>query len=653
MQIDLSCPVENQGTIVKTNSETNEPYLLLKLFNLSEKEIAALTFHVLAYDANGGELGTVPVTLDGLNAQPKTFFAESKAVSLVGIEDAKHFVVVVDSVTFSDDTSYEPSENHTVDADDSEASIDDAMLLRQFVPEAVCFSSEHGNYWRCVCGRANFVDAENCVRCGRAKSDVLAKFSSRDALRETIVKAQEEAEKQRLEEEERLKAEKELKKAKLKKSLLIALIVLIAAAIVACAGFFIYRAVLNSSADKALQSGDYLKAYENYEKTGNVKLAEVTEHIQGNTPANLMFQSGLIASDEENVYYLALDNTSYNFHLIKENKISKEKTTLTDAAGGSLNVTKDWIYFVDVENGYVKRISKDGQTIEPVLDTGASFLSVLGNTMYYIKVDYDNPDKLPEEQCQTLAAQGQMKTFRHLYKMDLDSKKSKLISEESISACSIYGDRIYYLTDNEDEWQAYNLYSMDLNGKDKQVVIDVPVASFLINGDDLYYVRMYNDASKGNKISSGADLDYTIVRKNLKDGGVSELGQQYMVTYMNANSDKLFFIGLNREDYLNSLSGESEAQAAPALYAMDFATGDIKQLVSGEVQIFNVLDDDVIIYIATQGMCWVKADGTGFEQLLTSDAAPQAPQDGVSQNTDTPEGDQANVSQAPDAEPAE
>ena len=60
-----------------------------------------------------------------------------------------------------------------------------------------------------MCGRANFVDAENCVRCGRAKSDVLAKFSSRDALRETIVKAQEEAEKQRLEEEERLKAEKE------------------------------------------------------------------------------------------------------------------------------------------------------------------------------------------------------------------------------------------------------------------------------------------------------------------------------------------------------------------------------------------------------------------------------------------------------------
>ena len=89
-----------------------------------------------------------------------------------------------------------------------------------------------------------------------------------------------------------------------------------------------------------------------------------------------------------------------------------------------------------------------------------------------------------------------------------------------------------------------------------------------------------------------------------------------MVTYLNANDDQLFFIGLNREEYLNSLTGETDAQVSPGLYTMDFATGEIKQLVTGEVQIFNVLDNDVIIYISTQGMCRVKADGTGFEQLL-------------------------------------
>lgn len=616
MQIDLSCPVENQGTIVKTNSETNEPYLLLRLFNLSEKIISSLTYRVLAYDASGAELGSVPVTLTDLSAAPKTFFAESKGVSLVGMEDAKHFVVTVDHVSFEDGSVYEPSEDNTVEVDDTTAPADDAMLLRQFVPEAVCFASEHGNYWRCVCGRANFVDAEKCIRCGRSKSDVLAKFSTRDTLRETIVKAQEEAERQQAEEEARLQAEKQMKRAKMKKSLLIVLIVLIAVAVLAVAGFFVYRAVLNHSADLALKNGDYLKAYENYEKTGNSKIAEVTNQVQGNTPENLMFQSGLIAADEENLYYLVLDNTSYNFHLIKENKISKEKTTLTDAAGGSLNVTENWIYFVDVENGYVKRISKDGQTIEPVLDEGASFLSVLGNTVYYIKVNYDNPKNLSEEECQTLAAQGQMETYRHLYKMDAETKKSQLISEESISACYIYGDRIYYLTDNEDEWLAYNLYSMDLNGKDKQVVVDVPVASFLIHNDDLYYVKMYNDASKGNAIQSGNDLDYTIIRQNLQSGATEELAQEYMVTYLNANDDQLFFIGLNREEYLNSLTGETDAQVSPGLYTMDFATGEIKQLVTGEVQIFNVLDDDVIIYISTQGMCRVKADGTGFEQLL-------------------------------------
>ena len=40
-------------------------------------------------------------------------------------------------------------------------------------------------------------------------------------------------------------------------------------------------------------------------------------------------------------------------------------------------------------------------------------------------------------------------------------------------------------------------------------------------------------------------------------------------------------------------------------------------------------------------------------ELLKNAYLSAAPQDGDGQNTDTPEGDQADVSQAPDAEPAE
>ncbi len=624
MLMDLSCPVENRGTIVKTNSETNEPYLLLKLFNLSEREISAVSFRVLAYDANGTELGSVPVELEELTAEPKSYFAENKAVSLVGMNDAKHFVVQVDKAVFSDGSVYEVSEENIVEVDETSASVDEALLLRTFVDEAICYSAEHDTYWRCVCGRANLPSVGHCVRCGNEKTEMLEKFSSLNALQATIEKTEQEEAQKAAEEAARLAEEKALKIKKMKKALLIALIVVLAAAAVSVAGFFIYKAVLNSSASKAMENGDYYKAYELYQKTGNDKIADVTQHVQGNTPANLMFQSGLITADEENTYYLAFDNSSYSFQLMQENKTTKETKTLTDAAGGSLNVTKDWIYFVDVENGYVKRISKNGETIETIIEKGVSYLSVMGNTIYYIQTDYDNPNNLPEEQCDILVAQGQMETYMHLYQMDVEKRKPQLVTEESMNTCYIHDGRIYYLTEQKDEWKAYNLCSMNLNGEDKQVLVDTPVASFVINEDMLYYVQMYNGQMKGQQI--GADgLSYTLVRKNLATGETKNMAESYMPTYLNASEDKLLFIALERDVYLASTNGDTEATPTMALYVMDTNTEEIKPLVTGDVSIFNVMGDDVILYIGTQGMCRVKLDGTGFEEIKVATAEGEEP----------------------------
>lgn len=619
MRIDLSCPIENQGAIVKTNSETGELYLLLKLFNLSEQQISAVDFHVFGYGANGEELGNLAVTLENLEAAPKAYFAETKAISLVGMEDAKHFVVSIDKALFENGDIYEPAEEHTIEADCTDASIDDAMLLRKFVPEAVCFASENENYYRCVCGRINFLSAENCVRCGRDKKEMLGKFSSHDALLKTMDDAQEEAALQKAKEEAHLLMEKQQKTAKAKKITLIALIAVLVAVIVAVAGFFTYRAILNINAKKAIENNDYAKAYMLYQKTGSDKIGELTRYVEGNTPANLMFQSGLLASDEDNLYYLMFDNSTSAFSLVRENKNSKEKTILTDAAGGSLNITKDWIYFVGVEDGYVKRISKDGETIENFMDTPVSHLSVIGNDLYYIKTDFNNPNNLSEEQCEILAAQGQMETYRHLYKMNINSKKTKLICEDSIGALYIHNNKIYYLTDNTDEWLAYNLYSMNLDGTGKKAVVDVPVATFYIRGDDLYYAKMYNDAAKGNQISSFNDLDYALYKKNLKDGTTSSVTPNHMVTYLNGNDNTLFFTALDREAYIASMTSEDQTattQVSPVLYSMDMTTGEMVQLVAGDVSIFNVCGEDIILFLQSQGMCRVKTDGTGFELLL-------------------------------------
>lgn len=620
MLIDLSCPIENQGTIVKTNSETNEPYLLLKLFNLSEKTITAISFQVLAYDSNGTELGRIPVELADLSAESKAYFAENKAVSLVGMENAKHFVVQINRAVFSDDTEYVLSEENIVEADETVASIDDALLLRQFIPEAVCFFSERDTYFKCPCGRVNFPDAERCIRCGRTKTEMAEKFSSIDTLTATINKAAFEEEQRKAEEEARLAIEKELKIAKQEKMLLVTMVTVLILAILSFAGFFVYRAVLNKNADSAMQNSDYYKAYELYQKTGSKKIAGTIEFVQGNTPENIN-SGGFFAADDEHLYYLTFDKTNYTYSLVKESKATKETSVLTDAAAGALNITEDWIYFLDAENMYVKRISKDGETIENVVDETTPSISVIGNTIYYIRTDYDNPNNLAEEQCAILAAQGQMDTFTRLYKMDENEKKPSLVSEESMISFSVYGDRIYYLSDSKDTWQSSLLYSMDLNGKDKQLVVNVPVASFVVRENNLYYIEMFNESIKGQEVQSVTDLSYTIIRKNLETGETETLGSDYLSFYLNANDEKLFFMAMDKAEYLSYTSGESETNPATVLYTMSFATGEISPLVSGGVSLYNVVDDDVIVLLESQDVCRVKADGTGFESLVQESAA--------------------------------
>ena len=617
MLIDLTCPVENRGTLVKTKSETNEPYLLLKLFNLSEKTISDISFRVLIYDANGTEIGALPVEFNEVNGAPKSFFAENKAVALENLDNAKHFVVQIDSVKFEDETEYALSEENIVEVDEVNASVDDALLLRDFVPEAICFASKHENYWKCVCGRANKPDEETCVRCGRSAEEMLSKFSSKDKLLDTIENAkQEEALKQQEEEQKRLE-EKELKMIKAKKGVVIALIAILILGVLTLAGFFTYRLILNNNAGKAYKNGDYLKAYELYTKTGSDKIQELTNLVQGNTPENLMFQSGLITEDNEFLYYLSYNNQAYTFELIKENKKTKEKTMLTDAAGGSLNVSGEWIYFVDVENGYMMRISKDGEKIETVLEKGVSYLSVIGSTIYYLQTDYDNPSNLPEEQCQVLASQGQMDTFLRLYKMDAEKKEPKLVSTENMGTCYIYGDRIYYLTKSDEMWEEFMLCSVDLNGKNKEVVVDVPVATFMIKDDMLYYVEVYDRSKKGQEVTPQDALSYTLYEKNLKTGGEKPLLENYLVQYLNKNDDKLFMIATERSEYEAYMSGEMDAPFSVSLYTVDFGKTDAKTLITGDVQIFNVCGDDVLAFISSQGMCRVKADGTGFEALKT------------------------------------
>ncbi len=608
MLIDLSCPVENRGTTVKTNSETGEQYLLLKLVNISEKTITALNFNLKAFDENGVEICVMPIELTDLSADPKTFFAENKAISLNDIPDAKNFIIDITSAIFEDGDTYEPSLENTVEFNNAETSIENALLLRNFIPEAVCFAEEKDNHWRCVCGRPNFLDSSECIRCGNKKDEVLTKFSSWDSLQETIKAVEFENEQLAIKEAEEKELLLKAKKAKIKKTVIITLVTIFTLAILAVIGFFGRNLYFNLAADNAAKSGDYLKAYELYSKTGSKKIGEIGANVKGNTFSNLI-SNGFATEDENYFYFFAYDSSTGQYNLIKENKKTNETSILTDTAIGLLNSVGDYIYYINNE-GKIWRTSKDGKQSELIVDKLAYMMTVVGTDIYYLTPEYDNPNNLTEEQCELLASQGQLETFYRIHKYNIVSKKDKTVSEENISSFDVHNDRIFFTTYNENPSENSILKSMTLKGKDIKTVVDVPVYSFEIKGNDIYYIKLFNSL---DDITSN-EYAYSLAKTDLISNTVVDLLPGSQVFNMNFSNDNLIYISLNNLENTDENADDINNSTTFSINSTNFETGVSKVLVSGDLRIFNVAGD-TIFGISDNGMFRLKVDGTGFEPI--------------------------------------
>ncbi len=484
MKIDLLCPVENQGIVVKTNTQTEEPYALLKLFNLSENVVTKVALVLSAYDGFGKELGVIRAEFEDLEGQPKEFFAETKAISLAEFPETKHVTVEILEVDFAEGESYikegENADYNVTEADDAAQ----VLLSVAAGDDAVCYAKEEGTHWVCVCGRPNANEAEECVRCGREKDTVLELFGSFEALNQTL-EEQEELERQA--EEEFLQAKAMAKAARIKKVKKTALtvgIVLCAAAILALLVNFAYSGIRTLMGNSAAKNGDYLTAYSHYAAVNNQKkIATVSEKVLGNTGSNL-WQAGMMTADEENLYYIDNDCNIY-----KESKATGEKTQLGDAVGLYLNVSDGWVYYLDAVTGQgLCRIGTDGATKEVVYDLSGTekyfmSLSVVGNELYF-NVQEPRTDMTPAEQ-EAMMMTGQGNPYaQHLYRLTVGKTEPVLVSEENVAQFICYEGKIYYINMEDDN----AVYSMNRKGKSVKKVVSGPVSSFELKDDLLYYV---------------------------------------------------------------------------------------------------------------------------------------------------------------------
>ncbi|MBQ3553932.1 MAG: DUF5050 domain-containing protein [Clostridia bacterium] len=580
MKIDLSCPVENRGVTVKTNSTSGEPYALCKLFNLSDKVVMGVRLLVHAYDAYGKELTAIEVSLEGLSGQPKSPFAVNKGISLADAPEAKHVTVDICEVAFEDGEVYTASEENMTEVVTMQPEYDEITRLKGVAGEdALCYAADPGPYWMCVCARANKNEDASCIRCGRDKSYVLSHFASHDQINkaeEALRLEAERAEMERLAELERLR---QIKKKKLIKRLSISGIAVAALLVLALVGWLIYGAVIGNQAAGKAAEGNYIEAYNMYKQIGSDDIKKVSEKVKGNSFLN-MLQTGLLTADEEYFYYISDPMLGT---ISKENKETGEVTALGEATGVQLSISGEWLYFIDMDTGLLSRVKTDGSVIEGVTDEQISFYMTIGTDMYYLKVE--QAAQTGEEQTVT-----QKMT---LWKMDLTSKQSVKVSDAQMGMMELYGGKIYYTNAEDDS----KLYVMNHDGKGARKLLDVPVGCFAIAEDTIYYI----DATTEDETSMPK---LPLVSATL-DGKVKEaVVEDQQVGMVGADGKNIY--------YTTYTDGK--------LHVMDLETKAVIDVDTSNAMVYNIMDGYMVTADITGNMTKAKFDGSDSKAIYVYEA---------------------------------
>ncbi len=583
MKIDLSCPVENRGVIVKTNSTTGEPYALFRLFNLSDKVISSMAFTAKAYDSFGKELGSLPVLMTELDGQPKSPFAVNKGVSLAELAEARHVVADIEEVTFADGEVYKVTEEKMTEINYIQPDYDEITRLKSIAgDDAACYAQDPGPYWLCVCSRPNKQEDNSCIRCGRDKQTVLAKYSSHDKINKAIEERRLALEREELERRAEFARQREEAHQRNMKNLVRALIVLLCAAVVLGLGVFGYRFTVTKIADKKVSEGNYIEAYELYRSVGSSHIGRASEQAKGNT-FNNMVQSGILTADSDNLYYI--NNT---FNIVKESKKTGEKTIVGEAKGLSLNISGDWLYYIDYQTGELCRILTDGSVTESVIDnTQIIFYTTIGNDLYYLAADDE-------------AAQNAEQTKTALYLMDTESKKVEKISTAQFYSLEFYKGKIYYI----DAEKGHKLYVMDRKGKKEKLLVSEATYGFTVYEDKIYY-------SDGTMPDGAQMPELTLKVMDLDGKPFEDVVKDKKVNLIAADSGKIYFT--TYEDNL--------------LYELNLETNEVTEAPIKDFSVFNIKDGYIHYMNAVGDFIKTTADGKTSENLGNINALNGIPED--------------------------
>lgn len=224
MKLDLSCPVEIRMAIV-----SSEDVGTLRLLNLSGKVIASIQVSFETETGHGNQ------RIMDVSAMSGGRFEVS--IPVLGAREGQLADATVEKVWFDDATLWRRDLNATYSYEQNLLPLGRALEELCFVAgqDAVCYPSEQGFIWVCVCGGATSAEYDTCRVCGREKEGTFAHYTQ-EAVESTIKKRAEEMEvlaKKALKENNEMEKARELlrKKRRRKRNTIIACILAVILAV--------------------------------------------------------------------------------------------------------------------------------------------------------------------------------------------------------------------------------------------------------------------------------------------------------------------------------------------------------------------------------------------------------------------------------------
>ena len=249
---------------------------------------------------------------------------------------------------------------------------------------------------------------------------------------------------------------------------------------------------------------------------------------------NLM-NMGLAIKDGENIYY---DKYPEGIYKIDKNG---EETLIIDDLAYSINIQKDWIFYVTLGESYkldIIKIKKDGTEKSVIANINSIYTSIYVEDEWVYYLNNENEKN-------------------YITKISISGEKKNKISETPVQNFQVTKNYIYYTDLNN------RIRRMNLDGsKDKELAKAETAKSFQVTGDYIYYIGI-----NSNRLE----------RINLKNNKSQLVSSEVVAEHFNVVDNIIYY-------YNNGM-----------IYSLNVENMEIKDIVkiNGGDTFINVVDDKI------------------------------------------------------------